>query len=474
MAFSHVRKAFRPIRRDLSKHTTEFIQQVQVQVQCAKTSVTRKLFYQKYKNTSTFSNGSRIHEIWEFKKSQLTTILSSNKTKIQELRRTRDVKLLIEFLREKHDQRNPEDIEAEELNEYLCEFILSVKRKDGKDFEPSSLRGMFSSFNRHLKECKYPVSVIEDVAFERARKCLEAKNKQLKKEGKGNRPNAAEALSDDEISILYEKNLLGISNGEALINTLWLFNSLHFGLRGCGEHRQMCWGDVQLMKDADGTEYLHFSERQTKTRSGADPRNVRPIKPKAFATPDLPRERDPVVVFKIYSEKRPESMNKPDAPFYLGVNHTTKNSDKSWFKASAMGVNKLNSLMKTMAERAGLDSSHLTNHSARKRMIQTLNDKDIPPSHIMQLSGHKNVQSINNYSHVSQEQQKSMSRILSGSTSMVQTENTLSCRNKTTSKSNADNSRAIQGCRVLRRKFHYQYQLVLVFNRRTYKTATNL
>ena len=31
---------------------------------------------------------------------------------------TRDVKLLIEFLREKHDQRNPEDIEAAELNEY--------------------------------------------------------------------------------------------------------------------------------------------------------------------------------------------------------------------------------------------------------------------------------------------------------------------------------------------------------------------
>ena len=98
------------------------------------------------------------------------------------------------------------------------------------------------------------VNIPSDVAFERARKCLEAKNKQLKKEGKGNRPNAAEALSDDEINILYEKNLLGISNGEALINSLCLFNSLHFGLRGCGEHRQMCWGDVQLMKDADGTE----------------------------------------------------------------------------------------------------------------------------------------------------------------------------------------------------------------------------
>ena len=36
----------------------------------------------------------------------------------------------------------------------------------------------------------------------------------------------------------------------------------------------MWWGDVQLMTDADGTEYLHFSDRQTKTRSGADPPNV--------------------------------------------------------------------------------------------------------------------------------------------------------------------------------------------------------
>jgi len=78
-----------------------------------------------------------------------------------------------------------------------------------------------------------------------------------------------------------------------------------------------------------------------------------------------------------------------------------------------MGQNKLNSLMKTMAEKGGLSSKRLTNLSARKRMIQKLNDSDIPPSHIMQLSGHRNIQSINNYSHMSQQQQKNMSRILS-------------------------------------------------------------
>ena len=110
-------------------------------------------------------------------------------------------------------------------------------------------------------------------------------------------------------------------------------------------------------------------------------------------------------------------MNKAEAPFYPGINHIkTPSSSKSWFKANAMGVNKLNGLMKNMAIKAGLDCHRLTNHSTCKRMVQKLNDNDVPPTHIMQLSGHKNIQSINNYSHVSEQLQKTMSRILSDST----------------------------------------------------------
>ena len=78
-----------------------------------------------------------------------------------------------------------------------------------------------------------------------------------------------------------------------------------------------------------------------------------------------------------------------------------------------MGQNKLNCLIKTMAEKDGLSSKRLTNHSAHKRMIQKLNDNDIPPSHITQLSGHRNVQSINNNIATYLSKQKIMSRILS-------------------------------------------------------------
>ena len=38
-------------------------------------------------------------------------------------------------------------------------------------------------------------------------------------------------------------------------------------------------------------------------------------------------------------------------------------------------------------------------------MIQTLINNDVPPTDIMQLSGHKNIQSITSYSTVSQKQQ---------------------------------------------------------------------
>ena len=103
---------------------------------------------------------------------------------------------------------------------------------------------------------------------------------------------------------------------------MWLFNSVHFGLRGCEEHRQMTWGDVQLHMVADGTECLEYSERETKTRMGAEPCNVGAVKPKLFAAPNGPPERDPVAVYKIYSEKQPDAMNKPD----LSLNKLHKKS----------------------------------------------------------------------------------------------------------------------------------------------------
>ena len=51
------------------------------------------------------------------------------------------------------------------------------------------------------------------------------------------------------------------------MNTLWFNNSIHFGLRGVSEHYNLKWGDIKLKNSYDGTEYLEYNERQTKTRT---------------------------------------------------------------------------------------------------------------------------------------------------------------------------------------------------------------
>ena len=58
----------------------------------------------------------------------------------------RHVILLKRFLKMKHKDRKIEDIRAAVLNEYISEFILSVRAKDGKEYEPTSLRSLMTSF----------------------------------------------------------------------------------------------------------------------------------------------------------------------------------------------------------------------------------------------------------------------------------------------------------------------------------------
>ena len=75
----------------------------------------------------------------------------------------------------------------------------------GKTYEPSSLRSLLASFERHLKKNSYSASIIN----EKTREVLLSKQEELKKKGKGNRPNASIALTSDEMNTLYEKGLLG-------------------------------------------------------------------------------------------------------------------------------------------------------------------------------------------------------------------------------------------------------------------------
>ena len=137
----------------------------------------------------------------------------------------------------RNQSRLVEEIPPKELNACISKFITTLRKKDNnEDYEPSSLRSLMASFERHLKKKNYGFSIMKDAEFEQARKALRSKQKDLKPKGKGNKPNASVALTEEEIKLLHDKELLGTSTPEALLNTVWFNNTIHFGLCGCKEY----------------------------------------------------------------------------------------------------------------------------------------------------------------------------------------------------------------------------------------------
>jgi len=72
-----------------------------------------------------------------------------------------------------------------------------------------------------------------------------------------------------------------------------------------------------------------------------------------FAVPK--NEKCAIKAYKVYAEKSPVEMKTKDVPFYLAVTIVKSGFGKPWFKKAPVGLNKLNTLMKIMAKKAGLE-----------------------------------------------------------------------------------------------------------------------
>ena len=55
---------------------------------------------------------------------------------------------------------------------------------------------------------------MEDVQFEQTRKAFQSKQRDLKRKDMGNKPNASATLSEEDIQVLFEKDLLGSYTAE--------------------------------------------------------------------------------------------------------------------------------------------------------------------------------------------------------------------------------------------------------------------
>ncbi|XP_063399089.1 zinc finger MYM-type protein 2-like [Mytilus trossulus] len=319
-----------------------------------------------------------------------------------------DVKTFQDWLIEIGEARDFKEIPPKEMDGLLARFCLGVRKKDKTEYEPDSITAMMNSIERHFKDIKMPYSIKDDTLFSHSKRVLESKRKCLKVMGKGNKKLKADPLEKEEIEIMYEKNVLGAGNPESLLNTVWLNNGVYFGLRGRQDHSNMLWGDVELKMTSDGKEYLEFTEKSTKTRSGKNSGDCRKVLPKAFQVPE--DDNCPIKIYKAYRDRRPLDMREPDSRFYLKP--LNKPKSEIWYSRQCVGKNKMGTIMKDMASKCDLQGRKV-NHSSRKTFGQTLLNGGRPLTEVADLGGWKSIESVKSYVTPSIKQQQMASDTIS-------------------------------------------------------------
>ncbi|XP_071090111.1 uncharacterized protein [Haliotis cracherodii] len=190
-----------------------------------------------------------------------------------------------------------------ELNDLLLDYLIGAKKSDGSDLTVGSLKNTQVYLERYLKQEGYPYSITRDDRFKPCRDYIKSKQDEC---GKTRAGIKHVPIDDNDIEVMFQKNLLGAHNPDSLFNTMWFLNSKYFAKRKPGEHFNMKWGDIVLKISEDGEEYL---ERPINSSFSL----------KVFAKPEDP-ERCFVDFYKQYRAKRPKMTLDKEFPFYLRIN----------------------------------------------------------------------------------------------------------------------------------------------------------
>ena len=133
-----------------------------------------------------------------------------------------------------------------------------MKKKDDTEHEPDTMSSFSRSIQRYLDDNNAKINILKDKLFKVSREVLKYKRRELRKQAKGGRPNATEALSNEDIELIFNENQFAISMnlmsfharcGFCLLSTSSIEPAGH-------DARQMKFGEIVLRKDeASGQEY---------------------------------------------------------------------------------------------------------------------------------------------------------------------------------------------------------------------------
>jgi hypothetical protein len=91
--------------------------------------------------------------------SDIDKFLDENENENTNKKTLSDIRLFKSYLVNTGENTEIENMTAENLNEKFSTFLLSVTKKDGTEYEPSTLRGFMCSLDRYLRQRNSNINV---------------------------------------------------------------------------------------------------------------------------------------------------------------------------------------------------------------------------------------------------------------------------------------------------------------------------
>ena len=297
-----------------------------------------------------------------------------------------------------------ESMPDSDINKLMARFVQEVKRKDGKDYPPSSLNNIVAAIQRHLRENGRPEVNFYDkhsAAFDLLRKSLDARMKALTRIGVGTVKRQAQPVTPEMENTLWEKGIFSHETSKGLLNVVFWYTCKLFGLRAADEHKRLEVSQFVVGDDETG-HFLRFVGKSCKNwQGGLNRRKVEAKDLKIYADPSL-GSRCAVSCFEFYLSLIPSSGQ---------LYHKAIGDHPPRFSSQIIGIHRLENIVKDFCTEAGF-RGFFTNHSGKVTCATQLFKHNVDEQLIMRQTGHRSTDAVRMYKRPSAEHQPQVSRIL--------------------------------------------------------------
>ena len=322
--------------------------------------------------------------------------------------------------------RPPHLLSLEALNQWLCKFILEVRRKDGKEYPPITLYQIACGILRHVRKYAPSVNFFANPEFAQFKLVLDGEMKKLRAKGLGTSVKRAEPIRREEEDALWENGVLGKGSPQALLDTMVYMCGMFFALRSGKEHRDLQFNQLKLTKK-DGIKCLRYTENVSKNNPGGlKQRKLEPKIVEHYENLENP-DRCFIKLYECYLMHCPIESERKKLSFYLTP--LKKPKTNVWYSSVPVGHNTLAKTVGRICAAAGIEGFK-TNHSLRVTTATRLFQAGVEEQLIMKRTGHRSVDGIRLYKRISSDQDQTISAILNSNTasSAIQTTSSTTCK----------------------------------------------